>query len=125
VNNFIPILALKEDEMHSVVFVRPREEGGFSCVFDPEKSDFSYQVFIHSPLPLKTKSTWEFPSFESARSFASTHFKEGWQMMKWDQNIRRPCMDGGHECGSGSCETCQSTGGGCKSCGATDEGFAH
>ncbi len=110
--------------MMSVVFVRPREEGGFSCVYDNSSEIFKYQVFVQSPLPLKTKSSWEFDSFESARSFASKLFLQDWKLMLWDQNVKRPCMDGGHECGSGSCETCQSTGGGCTSCGATDEKFA-
>ncbi len=124
VSNLISIMALKEDQMLSVVFVRPREEGGFSFVYDNENMNFRYQVFVQSPLPLKTKNYWEFDSFESARSFASKQFAGDWKVMMWDQNVKRPCMDGGHECGSGSCETCQSTGGGCKSCGATDEAFA-
>ncbi len=123
-NNLIQILALKEEDMQSVVFVRPREEGGISYVVDSDKNEFRYQVFIHSPLPLKTKEAWEFESFEQARSFASKFFSKDWDLMIWDHQVKRPCMEGGFECGSGSCETCQSTGGGCKSCGATDSTFA-
>ncbi len=117
-------MALKEEDMHSVVFVRPREEGGICFVADFEKNQFNYQVFIHSPLPLKTIASWEFDSFEKARSFASKQFSTDWDLMMWDHNVKRPCMDGGKECGSGSCETCQSTGGGCTACGATNEKFA-
>ena len=124
-NNFLPIMSLAEEDMHRAVFVNDRFEGGINSVYEPSRSEFEYQVFIHSDFPLNTTEEWSFPSFKEARSFAARHFStEGWELLQWDNQAKRPCTDGGHECGSGSCEMCKTTGGGCTTCGATDEVFA-
>ena len=117
-------MAINEEDMHRVVYVKDRFEGGFSSVYCPEANSFSYQVFIHSEFPLQTFEEWNFPTFSEARHFAARHFSsEGWELLAWDNQVKRPCSDGGAECGSGSCEMCKSTGGGCKSCGAQDSQF--
>jgi hypothetical protein len=112
VNNFLRIMALEEDAVHRTVFVRAREEGGINFVYDPERGENSYQVFIHRRFPYSTVSSWEFPSFAAARSFAAEQFKSEWELLVWDMQVKRPCADGGTECGSGTCAQC-STGGGC------------
>lgn len=118
-------MALNEENMHRAVFVKQRFEGGINSIYEPERSEFNYQVFIHSEFPLKTTEEWSFSSFGEARSFAARHFStEGWELLQWDNQAKRPCADGGFECGSGSCDMCKSTGGGCKSCGAQDDGYA-
>lgn len=119
-HNLIKVMALSEEDIHRVVFVRSRDEGGINFLFEPESQRILYQVFIHSSLPLKTQTRWEFERFEEARSFAAKLFNQDWDMLAWDQKAKRPCETGEHECGSGSCETCKSTGGGCTTCGATD-----
>lgn len=123
-HNSIRIMALNEEQTSRVVFVNPREEGGINAIYDPSLSKFVYQVFIHNRFPYKCKEAAEFERFEEARSFASKRFAQDWEMLEWGGEIKRPCADGGAECGSGSCEMCKSTGGGCKSCGASDEKFA-
>ncbi len=119
-HNLIRVMALNAEEIHRVVFVRAREEGGINAIYDPTLLSETYQVFIHNPLPLKTQSHWEFPSFEKARSFAAKMFDTDWEMLSWDQKAQRPCETGEHECGSGSCETCSTTGGGCSTCGVNE-----
>lgn len=127
-NNLIKILSLKEEDHHRVIFVNTREEGGINWVYDPEKDQSLYQVFIHSLLPYREIESHEFPSFPAARSFASKRFAD-WEFLAWDLKTKRPCEDGGKECGSGECDTCKeikSEGGvipeaiastGCGSCG--------
>ena len=122
-NNLLRTFSISEEDMHRVVFVSNGNEGGINSIFDPELSAFQYQVFIHKPFPLNTSKSWEFPSFEEARSFAARLFDAEWEMLQWDQKVKRPCADGGQECGSGSCEMCKSTGGGCTACGASDDQF--
>ena len=124
-NNFLKIMSLEEENIHRVVFVNQRFEGGINFIFEPETQKFEYQIFIHSEFPLSTSTEWKFGSFSEARSFASRHFStEGWELLEWDNQAKRPCSEGGFECGSGTCEMCKSTGGGCKSCGAQEEKFA-
>lgn len=125
-NNFLRILSLSEDDMRRVTFITPREEGGINSIYDPEKEAFSYQVFIHSRLPYNRLSEWLFSTFSEARSFAARKFDANWEFLSWDQKVKRPCEEGGTECGSGSCPTCASfkeageepsTGSGCGGCG--------
>ena len=118
-NNLLRIMSLDEDLMHRVSFVTPREEGGINSVFDPSSDAFIYQVFIHSRFPYSEIFSQEFASFRDARSFAAERFREGWEMLTWDLKAKRPCEEGGYECGSGTCATCAS-GGGCTSCGTND-----
>jgi hypothetical protein len=124
VNNSLQIYSLGEEEMHRVVFAKDGNEGGINFIFDPERGAAVYQVFIHKSFPLSTLENWEFDTFAEARSHAAKTFAGEWEVLAWDQKVKRPCADGGQECGSGSCEMCKSTGGGCKSCGASDESFA-
>ena len=116
-------MSLNESEAQRVVFVKAREEGGINFLYDPERPEGAYQVFIHKALPYHTALTTEFFSFAAARSHAAELFKD-WEMLAWDLKVERPCADGGHECGSGSCEMCKSTGGGCSTCGTNDDKFA-
>jgi hypothetical protein len=120
VNNFIQIMALSEDDMHRTTFVSDQKEAGIGLSFDPSQGTFAYNVFVHKRLPLCTQSEWVFENFNEARRFAAQEFGQGWRMLMWDQTVRRPCETGEHECGSGSCESCQSSGGGCTSCGALE-----
>lgn len=106
-NNFLRVMAIDEKDMHRVTFVTPREEGGINVIFDPEANKFAYQVFIHTRLPYCAAQEWLFKNFADARSFAARKFDADWEMLSWDQNVKRPCADGGTECGSGSCATCQ------------------
>ena len=46
-NNLLRVMALSEDELHSVVFVKGRDEGGINVVFDPMAGKDLFQVFIH------------------------------------------------------------------------------
>jgi len=93
-------MALKPEEMHRVVFVNGRNEGGINSVWDPANSSEVFQVFIHSQLPYNEIERHEFARFEEARSQASRTFKD-WEMLTWDLKTRRPCEEGGKECGSG------------------------
>jgi hypothetical protein len=120
VNNLLKIMSLDEETAQGVVFARDRFEGGINFIFDPSQSKFEYQVFIHKDLPLQETQSWRFESFSLARHFAADVFGKDWEMLVWDHKVKRPCEDGGHECGSGKCETCQSMGGGCTSCGAVE-----
>ncbi len=124
-NNSLRIMALRADETHRVVFVNGRNEGGINSIYDPVSDSESFQVFIHTQLPYNEIERHEFARFEEARSHASRIFKD-WEMLVWDLKTRRPCEEGGRECGSGECDTCQSIkaeGGlppaeaGCGSCG--------
>ncbi len=127
-NNLLRIMALKEDETHRVVFVKHREEGGINWIYDPNLEKEFCQVFIHSLFPYRERSSWEFENFLEARSFAAKQFSD-WEMLAWDMKTKRPCEEGGKECGSGECDTCKqikSEGGvipaeiastGCGSCG--------
>jgi hypothetical protein len=108
VNNLLRIMSLEEKDMHRVVFVKARQEGGFSSVYDPGEQRDLYQVFIHSILPYRTAAEQEFTSFEQARSYAAKLFSQDWEMLSWDLKTKRPCEEGGRECGSGSCDTCVS-----------------
>lgn len=101
-------MALEEKEIHRVTFVTAREEGGINSIYDPDANSFAYQVFIHIRLPYCSAQEWIFPTFAEARSFAARKFDVDWELLAWDQNVKRPCADGGTECGSGSCATCQS-----------------
>lgn len=101
-------MALDETLMQRTVFVNGREEGGINAIYDPALEGFAYQVFIHNRFPFVDIERQEFPSFAEARSYAAKRFGEGWEMLSWDQTVKRPCADGGTECGSGSCATCQS-----------------
>jgi hypothetical protein len=125
VDNLLKIMSLSEENMHSVMFVTPDKEGGFSVMYDPANADMNYQVFIHNRFPYKTILCKEFRNFTDARRYAAEEaFRRDWEILSWDQNAKRPCGEnGGQECGSGSCEMCKTTGGGCKSCGASDESF--
>lgn len=106
-NNLLRVLSLKENELPRVVFVKSRKEGGINAIYDPIREDFEYQVFIHSLLPYREEHTETFHDFESARSHAARFFAD-WEMLSWDLKTSRPCEDGGKECGSGDCDTCQS-----------------
>lgn len=101
-------MALKPEDMHRVVFVNGRIEGGINSIFDPVIGQEIYQVFIHNRLPYCTISEWEFTDFPAARSFAAQTFKTDWEFLTWDLKTKRPCEDGGRECGSGECDTCKS-----------------
>ena len=105
-NNSLRIMALKPEEMHRVVFVNGRNEGGINSVWDPSNSSEVFQVFIHTQLPYNEIEHHEFARFEEARSHASRTFKD-WEMLTWDLKTRRPCEEGGKECGSGECDTCK------------------
>jgi len=122
-------MSLKESDLHRVAFVKSRNEGGINSIWDPQTEQEAFQVFIHSRLPFRELESHEFPKFSEARSFASKLFKE-WEMLTWDLKTKRPCEDGGKECGSGECDTCKTiksegeitpfedmTGTGCGSCG--------
>ncbi len=100
-------MSLSEDQMHRVVFVRPREEGGINSIYDPISGKEIFQVFIHNPLPYCEIGSWNFESFNEARSFAAKQFND-WEMLTWDMKTKRPCEEGGKECGSGECDTCKS-----------------
>jgi len=113
-------MSMDEETALSVVFAKDRYEGGINAVYNPEASSFEYQVFIHRDLPLQETKAWRFASFDRARHHAADVFSTDWEMLVWDHKVKRPCEDGGHECGSGKCETCQSMGGGCTSCGAVE-----
>jgi len=124
VNNLLRIMSLDEEDVHRVSFVNPREEAGINAVYDPEVSGFVYQVFIHNRFPYLSRETREFSTFAEARSHAAKAFSTDWEMLAWDQKTKRPCEEGGYECGSGSCATCstmKSEGGegstGCGGCG--------
>ena len=106
-NNLLKILSLKEADLPRVVFVNDRKEGGINAIFDPKSEQFEYQIFIHSLLPYREDFSRTFSKYEEARSFASRHFQE-WEMLSWDLKTKRPCEDGGKECGSGECDTCVS-----------------
>lgn len=116
--------------MHRTTFVTPREEGGINLVYDPENDGIRYQVFIHNRFPYREMDRWEFASFAEARGFAARHFTDGWDMLQWDQKVKRPCEEGGFECGSGTCATCSSLKGdgkaetvdGASGCGACGHG---
>jgi len=124
VNNFLRIMSFAEDSLQRVSIVSTSKEAGISALFDPESENFRYRVFIHNAFPLITSEDWEFATFAEARSFAAKNFADAsWEILEWDQQAKRPCSDGEHECGSGSCEMCKSTGGGCTSCGAQDDHF--
>ncbi len=125
-DNLIRIMSLNEDDMQRVVFIKPQKEGGISYAYNPANDQFSYEVFIHNQLPYRTVLSREFASFADARRYAAEEaFRHDWEVLAWDQAAKRPCgEEGGKECGSGSCEMCKTTGGGCKSCGASDDGFA-
>jgi hypothetical protein len=97
---------LKEADVQRVVFVNSREEGGINFIYDPMAEKELCQVFIHSLLPYREKASWEFPTFAAARSFASKQFAD-WEMLAWDLKTKRPCEEGGKECGSGECDTCK------------------
>lgn len=122
-------MALKENDVHRVAFVKSRNEGGISCVWDPVSGKEVFNVFIHSRLPFCELESHEFAQFAEARSFAAKLFKD-WEMFAWDLKTKRPCEEGGKECGSGECDTCKSikaegeitpfeeaNGTGCGSCG--------
>ena len=118
-NNLLRVMALSEDELHSVVFVQGRDEGGINVVFDPMAGKDLFQVFIHKKFPLVDVSSWEFDTFGAARSYASKVFSD-WEMAQWDFKVRRKCADGGGSCGDGTCApggSCGTSGGGC---GTTD-----
>lgn len=100
-------MALKENDLARVVFVKPRKEGGINAIYDPHNDQFEYQVFIHTELPYNEEHSELYPSFEEARSAASKIFRD-WEMLSWDLKTKRPCEEGGKECGSGDCDTCQS-----------------
>ncbi len=119
-NNFLNILAISEKDMHRVVFVKDREEGGINSVYDPHLEKEIFQVFIHNRLPYRSVSEWSFDTFAEARRFASDHFAKEWEFLSWDMKTHRPCEDGGRECGSGECDTCKSI----KSEGGTPKGCA-
>jgi len=107
VNNLLKVLALKENDIPRVVFVNDRKEGGINAIFNPENDQFEYQVFIHSHLPFRDEFSDTFAEFAQARSFAARYFSD-WEMLSWDLKTRRPCEEGGKECGSGECDTCVS-----------------
>jgi len=106
VNNLIKILSLKEEDHHRVIFANAREEAGINAVYDPESERSIYQVFIHTQLPYREKESLEFDSFAAARSYASKRFQD-WEFLSWDLKTKRPCEEGGKECGSGECDTCK------------------
>jgi hypothetical protein len=123
VNNLLRIMSLDEDTSQRVVFVRQREEAGIGFVYDPVKCANEYQVFIHSTLPYREIETLSFASFAEARSLAAKKFAD-WEMLAWDLKTKRPCEEGGKECGSGECDTCKTLvaegakgADGCGSCG--------
>ncbi len=101
-------MAMKETDMPRVVFVRGQEEAGINAVFDPALGREIFQVFIHNLLPFRSISEWEFADFTAARSFAAKTFATEWKFLSWDFKTKRPCEDGGRECGSGECDTCKS-----------------
>jgi hypothetical protein len=114
-------MALDEKKAERSVFLSDRKEAGFNAVYDPQTSSFLYQVFIHKSFPYTELNSWEFDSFEQARSFAASYFATNWEMLFWNGELNRPCKN--EECGqgrSGNCAECAS-GGGCKSCGATED----
>jgi hypothetical protein len=106
--NYISILALQEKDIHRVVFAKDFEEAGINAVYDPETDSETYQVFVHKRLPFREVQSWSFPDFSSARVFAAKNFSDGWDFLSWDLKTRRPCENGGKECGSGDCDTCRS-----------------
>ncbi len=106
-NNKISILALKEDDMPRVIFAKSRNEAGFGAEYDPAQNKFAYTVFIHSQFPVLERQCWHFEDFSSARNFASNMFAQDWEMLTWDFKTKRPCEEGGRECGSGECDTCK------------------
>jgi hypothetical protein len=108
VNNYLNILAMTEKDMQRVVFVRGQDEGGINAIYDPERGQESFQVFIHKSLPYRHLSSWDFETFGAARNFAAKEFVGEWELFSWDFKTRRPCEEGGRECGSGECETCKS-----------------
>jgi hypothetical protein len=107
VNNLLKVLSLNEKDLHRVTFVNARNEGGINTIFDPQTEVERYQVFIHNSLPYREIESHEFAQFEEARSYAARLFKD-WEMLSWDMKTKRPCEEGGRECGSGDCDTCRS-----------------
>jgi hypothetical protein len=99
-------MALKEEDHHRVIFVKSREEGGINWIYNPESDSSHFQVFIHKLLPYREVESHEFASFPEARSFASRRFHD-WEFLAWDLKTKRPCEEGGKECGSGECDTCK------------------
>jgi hypothetical protein len=121
VNNFIRIMAMKEENAERSIFVSERKEGGINLVYDPMTQGYMYQVFIHNSFPYSEVGSWEFPTFQAARSFAAEHFAKDWELFFWNGDLNRPCKN--EECGSGRSGKCQecAAGGGCSACGATEE----
>ncbi len=119
-NNFLQIMAMDEDLSRRVVLVRAQHEAGINVVYDQSADQEKFQVFIHGTLPYREIAAWEFDSFSAARSFAAQEFKTDWEMLVWEGKIKRPCEEGGHECGSnsGGC----SSGGGCSTGGCATDG---
>ena len=125
------IMLLKENDLDTVVFIQTKREGGINVIFDPDKNQEVFQVFIQQSFPLREVSSWEFENFREARNFAASNFKD-WEMLIWNHGVNRPCGNGGG-CSSGSCGSKNknadpnapaeksSCGGGCTSCGATKE----
>jgi len=121
VNNLIRIMALREKDAIRTIFLNDGKEGGINTIYDPNSDQEIFQVFIHNEFPYETVGAWEFESFAQARSFACEKFAQNWEMLSWDGKVDRPCNN--ENCGegrSGNCAECAS-GGGCKSCGATED----
>ena len=107
-NNFLRILSLKEDDLHRVVLVKGQNEGGINSIYDPQSTEEQYQIFIHSRLPFRTTFSQNYSNFSEARLAAAKLFDNDWELLSWDFKTKRPCEDGGRECGSGECDTCKS-----------------
>lgn len=105
--NYLNILSMTEKDMAKVIFSKGHEEGGINCVYDPGLDSEVFQVFVHTRLPFATQRRWEFNNFSEARRFAAAYFSKEWEFLSWNFRTERPCEKEGRECGTGTCETCQ------------------
>lgn len=98
---------MSEQEIYRTTFISYRKEAGISCEYDPNVDSIRYNVFIHSRFPYSEIERHSFERFEEARSYAAKLFDSKWQVLSWDFKTKRPCEEGGKECGSGDCDTCR------------------